>query len=56
MEQLLSIRRAAKTLQVSEKFLRKLQHAGALRVIRLGRAVRVPKGEIERLYRQGGQR
>jgi excisionase family DNA binding protein len=47
-----SIKRAARRLQVSEKFLRKLQSVGRLRVVRLGRAVRVSEQELERLCRE----
>ena len=52
MERFLTIRRAARCLQVSEKFLRKLQGSGRLRVVRLGRAVRESERELERLCRE----
>jgi excisionase family DNA binding protein len=56
VEQLFSVRRAARRLGVSEKFLRKLQRAGRLRVVRLGRAVRISTQELERLCREEFQR
>jgi len=49
VEQFFSIKHSARRLQVSEKFLRKLQRQGRLRVVRLGRAVRVSERELERL-------
>lgn len=52
MERFLTIKRAARTLQVSERFLRKLQRAGRLRIVRLGRAIRVSERELERLTRE----
>ena len=52
MERYYSMKRAAERLEVSEKFLRKLQRAGRLKVVRLGRAVRVSEGELERLVRE----
>jgi excisionase family DNA binding protein len=52
VERLFSIRRAARQLQVSEKFLRKLQRSGRLRIVRLGRAVRVSEQELEQLCRE----
>jgi excisionase family DNA binding protein len=55
MERFLTIRQAARRLQVSEKFLRRLQAAGQLRVIRLGRSVRVTETELERICRREGQ-
>lgn len=53
MEQLFTIKRAARRLQVSEKFLRRLQRSGRLKVVQLGRAVRVPQSELERLSLRG---
>lgn len=52
MERLVSIKRAARRLQVSEKFLRRLQQSGRLRVVRLGRAIRISEQELERLCRE----
>ena len=52
MERYYTIKQAAGQLQVSEKFLRKLQGAGQLRVVRLGRAIRVSQAELERLCRE----
>ncbi len=51
MERLFTIKRAAQQLQVSEKFLRKLERAGRLPTVRLGRAIRVSERELERLCR-----
>jgi excisionase family DNA binding protein len=48
-----SIKRGARQLQVSEKYLRKLYRTGALRVVRFGRAVRIPEKELERLAAKG---
>jgi excisionase family DNA binding protein len=56
VEQFYSVRRAARRLAVSEKFLRKLQRAGRLRVVRLGRAVRISEQELTRLCREEFQR
>jgi len=52
VERFFTIKRAARRLQVSEKFLRKLQHTGRLRVIKLGRAVRISEQELLRLCRE----
>jgi len=52
MEQLLTIRKAAAQLAVSPEFIKRLCRRGSVRVIRLGRAVRIPEREIERLCRQ----
>jgi excisionase family DNA binding protein len=52
VEQLFRIKRAARRLGVSERYLRNLYRAGKLRVVRLGRAVRVPERELERLCRE----
>ena len=56
MEQLVTLKEAAQTLSVSPEFLRKLQRLGRLRVVRLGRSVRVSEHEIERLSREGCQK
>jgi excisionase family DNA binding protein len=53
VDRLFTIRQAARQLQVSEKFLRTLQSKGRLRVVHLGRAVRIPEQEIERIAREG---
>lgn len=55
MEQLLSLKDAAKVLAVSKEFLKKLQRSGHLPVVRLGRAVRVSENELNRLCREGHQ-
>jgi len=52
VDRLFSIKRAARQLQVSEKFLRKLQRTGRLRIVRLGRVIRVSEAELERLCRE----
>jgi excisionase family DNA binding protein len=49
MERYYTVKQAAKRLQVSERFLRRLKADGRLKVVRLGRAVRVPAQELERL-------
>lgn len=51
MDQLLTLKKAAMKLDVSLQFLKRLQRQGRLRVIRLGRAVRVSELELERLVR-----
>jgi excisionase family DNA binding protein len=52
MQKLLTLPRAATRLSVSVPFLKKLQRQGRLRVVRLGRAVRVSEQELERLVRE----
>ncbi len=51
MEQLLTLKQAAKVLAVSEEYLKKLRRQGRLRVIKLGRSVRVTEEELQRLCR-----
>jgi excisionase family DNA binding protein len=53
MDRLYTLRRAAARLDVSERFLRRLYASGRLRVVRLGRAVRIPQQEVERVGREG---
>jgi excisionase family DNA binding protein len=53
MAQLFTIRDAATALSVSRDFLRRLQRKKRIHVVRLGRAVRVPAAEVERLMREG---
>jgi excisionase family DNA binding protein len=53
MERLVTMKRAAARLQVSERFLRRLARSGHLKVVRIGRAVRIPAAELERLCREG---
>ncbi len=48
----MTIRRAAERLAVSHEFIKRLCRRGAIRVVRLGRAVRIPEHEIERLCRE----
>lgn len=52
MDQLLTIRKAAEKLAVSPEFLKRLRRRGVLRVVRLGRAVRVSELELDRLCRE----
>jgi excisionase family DNA binding protein len=52
MTQLLTIKKAAEMLAVSPEFLKKLQRQGRLRIVRLGRAVRVSEQELERICRE----
>ena len=56
VQQLLTLKKAAIKLDVSEQFLKRLQRQGRLRVIYLGRAVRVSEPELERLCREGVRR
>ena len=51
MERLLTLKQAAEKLAVSLQFLKRLQRQGRLRVVRLGRAIRVEEAELERLVR-----
>lgn len=53
MERLVSIKHAAAILSVSPEFLKKLQRDGRLRIVRLGRAVRIPRTELGRLAALG---
>jgi len=52
MTRLLTLKETAELLAVSEEFLKKLRRQGRLRVVQLGRAVRVSQQEIERLCRE----
>jgi len=52
VNRLLTLKQAADKLAVSQKFLKRLQYQGRLRVIHLGRAVRVAQAELERLCRE----
>ena len=52
MLQLLTIKRAATRLAVSPEFLKKLQRQGRLKIVRLGRAIRISEQELERLARE----
>lgn len=53
MERLLSLKQAAERLSVSPEFLKKAYRRGKLRIVRLGRAVRIPEQEVDRLVREG---
>jgi excisionase family DNA binding protein len=44
---------AAQHLAVSPEFLKKLRRKGLLKVVRVGRCVRVSEQELERLSREG---
>jgi excisionase family DNA binding protein len=47
-----TLKEAAAMLSVSRDFLKKLQRQRRMRIVRLGRAVRVSEQEIERLCRE----
>jgi excisionase family DNA binding protein len=51
--QLYTIKEAASRLAVSPEFLKRLQRQGQLRVVRLGRAVRISEQELQRLSLEG---
>jgi len=51
--QLLRVDEAATILNVSSKTIRRLIARGDLRVVRIGRLVRIPSSEIERLIAGG---
>ena len=51
MERLLTVKEASQRLSVSPEFLKKLQRQGQLKVVRIGRAVRISEHELERLCR-----
>jgi excisionase family DNA binding protein len=53
VERLVTLKRAAQLLSVSVAFLKKLQRTGHLHVVHLGRAVRIPQAELDRLSRDG---
>ncbi len=53
MQKLLPLKTAAAMMSVSTEFLKKLQRQGQLRVVHLGRAVRISEHEVERLCREG---
>ena len=52
MDQLFTFKKAAQKLDVSPEFLKRLERRGRLRVIRLGRSVRVSEAELDRLCRE----
>ena len=54
--QMFTIKQAASILAVSPQFLKRLQREERLRVVRLGRAVRIPEQELERLSMLGFRR
>jgi len=53
VERYYKFKRVARRLGVTERYLRKLQRQGCLRVVRFGRAVRISETEVERLIREG---
>jgi excisionase family DNA binding protein len=53
MEPLVNVKMAAEALGVSPEFVKRLYRQGLLRAVHLGRAVRIPLYEIERLAREG---
>jgi excisionase family DNA binding protein len=56
MNQLLTTKEAAWQLAVSPEFVKRLTREGRIKVVRLGRAVRIPQAEVERLSRSGVKR
>jgi len=52
VQKLLTLKDSAALLSVSLEFLKKLRREKRLRVIKLGRAVRVSEQELERLCRE----
>ena len=44
---------ASRELAISQRHFRRLIAAGQVRVVRFGRAVRIPRGEVERLANNG---
>jgi excisionase family DNA binding protein len=50
---LLTPEQAARALAISERHLRNLQERGAVTAVRLGRAVRYHRDEVERFAKQG---
>jgi excisionase family DNA binding protein len=53
VDRLLNLQDAAAALAVSQDFLKKLYRSNRLRIVKLGRAVRVPEEEVNRLMREG---
>jgi excisionase family DNA binding protein len=50
---LLTVAEAARALRISQRQLRRLIAAGQVAVVRFGRAVRIARGEVERLAMEG---
>lgn len=50
---LLNVRQAASRLNVSVSSLRRWIREGRIAIVKLGRAVRIPEGELLRLIEQG---
>ena len=53
MERLYTLKQSAEMLAVSPELLKKLYRQGRLRVVRIGRAVRISEKELERLTVRG---
>jgi excisionase family DNA binding protein len=53
VERLIPLREAAATLSMSTDYLKRLHRAGRIRVVRLGRSVRISETELQRLVREG---
>ena len=53
MDRLFTLKQAAEILAVSPELLKKLRRKGQLRVVKLGRAIRVSEKELERLTVRG---
>jgi excisionase family DNA binding protein len=51
---LLTVREAAQLLAISERTLWTLTHTGRLRAVRVGRAVRYARTDLEEFVRLGG--
>ena len=52
MEQLYRLKKAAHIQDVSPEFLKKLRREGRLRIVKIGRVIRVSSQELERLCRE----
>jgi excisionase family DNA binding protein len=53
MKRLLTLKEFAEELSISEALARKWQRLGAVRITKLGRCVRVPSEEVDRLIAIG---
>jgi excisionase family DNA binding protein len=51
--QLHTVREASELLAWSQLSIRKLIAAGKLGVVRLGRSIRIPQAELDRIIREG---
>ncbi len=50
---LVTVAEAARALRLSQRYVRRLITAGHMPVVRFGRSVRIARGEVERLVREG---